>query len=171
MSTSRFEPGARKRPPGVVSGRRIMTPTSLEPLMAPRPIPRTKMQIILPAVIGVALVGMMALIFSQPGLRSGPMVGVSLFFPLMMIGSMAMMFWRRIDSAVGGDNKHSRPRQMEIARREYFADLDELRDEVHESARRSSISSSFCIPIRSWLLARTVGSRRMWERSRALKIK
>ena len=71
MSTSRFEPGARKRPPGVVSGRRIMTPTSLEPLMAPRPIPRTKMQIILPAVLGVALIGMMALIFSQPGRGPG----------------------------------------------------------------------------------------------------
>ncbi|MDT5086399.1 MAG: hypothetical protein QOJ61_3442 [Mycobacterium sp.] len=169
MSTSRFDPGARKRPPGVVSGRRIMTPTSLEPLMAPRPIPRTKMQIILPAVLGVALIGMMALIFSQPGLRSGPMVGVSLFFPLMMIGSMAMMFGGNRFGG-GGDNKQLTPAQMEIARREYFADLDELRDEVHESAQAQFDQFQFLHPNPQLLLG-AVGSRRMWERSRALKIK
>jgi hypothetical protein len=168
MSTSRFDPGARKRPPGVISGRRIMTPTSLEPLMAPRPVPRTKMQIILPAVLGVAVIGMMALIFSQPGLRSGPMVGVSLFFPLMMIGSMAMMFGG--NRFGGGDNKHLTPAQMEIARREYFADLDELRDEVHESAQAQFDQFQFLHPDPQLLLG-VVGSRRMWERSRPLQIR
>jgi hypothetical protein len=169
VSTQRFNPGPRKVPPGVVSGRRIMTPTSLEPLMAPRAIPRTKMQIILPAVIGVALVGMMALIFSQPGLRSGPMVGFSLFFPLMMIASMAMMFGgSRFGS--GGDNKQLTPAQMEIARREYFNDLDELRDEVHESAQAQFDQFRFLHPEPTLLLG-AVGSDRMWERSRALRLK
>lgn len=169
MSTARFDPGARMRTPGIVSGRRTMTPTSLEPLTTPQPIPRTKMQIILPAVLGVALIGMVALMFSQPGLRSGPMVGVSLFFPLMMIGSMAMMFGgNRFGGS--GDNKQLTPAQMEIARREYFAELDELRDEVHDSAKAQFDQFQFLHPDPRSLLG-AVGSRRMWERSRTLNIK
>ncbi|WP_152967049.1 hypothetical protein [Mycobacterium heckeshornense] len=164
MSTARFTPGPRKMPPGVVSGSRIMTPTSLDPLIAPRPIPRTKLQIILPAVIGVAFIGMMALIFSQPGLRSGPMVGLSLFFPLMMISSMAMMFSGNRFGG-GGDNKSLTPAQMEIARREYLKDLDDLRDEVHESARAQFEQFRFLHPEPTLLLG-AVGSDRMWERSR-----
>ena len=147
-----------------------MTPTSLEPLAAPRPIPRTKMQIIIPAVIGVALVGMMALIFSQPGLRSGPMVGLSLFFPLMMIASMAMMFGGNRFGGGGVDSRQLTPAQMEIARRDYLKDLDELRDEVHESAQAQFDQFRFLHPEPSLLLG-AVGSDRMWERSRALRVK
>ena len=166
MATRRFEPGRRKIPPGVVSGGRIMTPASLEPLTAPRPIPRTKMQIAFPVIAGAALIGMMVLIFSQSQLRSGPMMGVSMLFPIMMIGSMVMMFSGNRFGG-GGDNKQLTPAQMEIARREYVRDLDELRDEVHASAQAQFSQFAYLHPERSMLLG-AVGSDRMWERSRAL---
>lgn len=166
MATRRFEPGRRKMPPGVVSGGRIMTPATLEPLTAPRPIPRTKMQIAFPVIAGAALIGMMVLIFSQSQLRSGPMMGVSLFFPIMMIGSMAMMFSGNRFGG-GGDNKQLTPAQMEVARREYVRDLDELRDEVHASAQAQFSQFAYLHPEQAMLLG-AVGSDRMWERSRAL---
>jgi S-DNA-T family DNA segregation ATPase FtsK/SpoIIIE len=85
------------------------------------------------------------------------MVGVSLFLPLMMIGSIAMMFGgNRFGS--GRDNRQLTPAQMEIARREYFADLDELRDEVHESARAQFDQFQFLHPIPSCCWGRSLAS-------------
>ncbi|KWX20462.1 hypothetical protein AFM11_30260 [Mycolicibacterium wolinskyi] len=147
-----------------MSSAAIHVPEALEPLLAPRPIPRTKMQIILPAVIGLAVLGMIALMMSQPALRSGPMAVFSLLFPIMMIGSMLYMFTGNRFGGVG-DNQQLTPAQMEIRRREYFHDLDELRDEVHAAAEAQFNQFRWLHPEPDQLLG-LVGSDRMWERSR-----
>lgn len=164
MSTLRFNPGPKLRVPRGVSSAAIHVPASLEPLVAPRPIPRTKSQIILPAVIGLAVLGMIALMVSQPGLRQGPMAIFSLLFPIMMISSMVFMFTgNRFGGA--GDNQQLTPAQMEIRRREYFHELDELRDEVQAAAEAQFNQFRHLHPEPNQLLG-MVGSDRMWERSR-----
>src|SRR4051794_36076248 len=126
MSTVRFAPGKRQPAPDVGGGQ-ITIP---ECLTAPKPIPRTKAQIILPAVVLVAFIGMIVLIFSQPSLRQGPMAFFSLLFPVTMLMSFGgMMMMGRF--GMGAGDKTLTPAQMEVARREYLAELDEIRDEVH----------------------------------------
>jgi hypothetical protein len=163
VSTLRFDPGQRLKLPRGVSSKAIHVPASLEPLLAPRPIPRTKMQIILPAVVGLAVIGMIALLLSQPGLRQGPMAVFSLLFPIMMIGSMMYMFTGNRFGV--GDNQQLTPAQMEVARREYFHELDELRDEVRAAAEAQFNQFQWLHPGPDQLLG-LVGSDRRWERSR-----
>ena len=88
MSTTRFNPPARLSAPKVDGGK---VPVRDCPV-APRRLPMTKGQIIWPAVMGVAFLGMMAMVLTQPGLRSGPMGFVSLLMPIMMLSSFAAMF-------------------------------------------------------------------------------
>lgn len=75
MSTIRFSPSRRLRAPKVDGGMQSVRDSPI----APRRLPMTKAQIILPAVMGAAFLGMMAMILTQPGLRSGPMSLFSLF--------------------------------------------------------------------------------------------
>lgn len=96
------------------------------------------------------------------------MMGFSLFFPVMMIASMAMMLGGGNRFGGGGNNKQLTGSQMKTARREYLHDLDELRDEVHESARAQFEQLRFLNP-EPGLLVGSVGSDRMWERSRVLR--
>ncbi|MGV7254555.1 type VII secretion protein EccCa [Mycobacterium kansasii] len=156
MSTVRFVPGKRVAVPQVGAGKIPLE----EPLAAPKPIPRTKMQIVLPAVIGVAFIGMIVLIFSQPALRTGTMGIFSLFFPVMMLmsfGGMMMM------SRQGGE-KNLTAAQMEVARRERLAELDEVREVVHEDAEKQFKQFQHLHP-EPGLLRGLVGSPRMWERA------
>jgi len=157
MSTVRFSPGQRLAAPKVDAGKIAIK----ECLPAPRPIPRTKMQIILPAVIGVAFVGMIVLIISQPGLRSGPMGFFSFFFPFMMLASFGGMFM--MGRYGGSDNKTLTPAQMEVARRDYLMELDDIRDVVHADAARQFAQFAWFHP-EPGLLRGLVGSARMWER-------
>ena len=159
MSTVRFDPGKREDAPKVPKGRIPLG----DPLIAPRPIPRTKMQIILPAVLGVAFLGMIALIVSQPGLRTGTVGIFSLFFPVMMLMSFGGMFMM---NRGGGGDKQLSPAQMEEARREQLRELDSKREEVHDVARAQFAQFQFLHPEPS-LLGGLVGSPRMWERSTA----
>lgn len=165
MSTIRFTPGARKRPPRGVSSQPILWPESLNPLVAPLPLPRTKTQIIVPVLIGLAFLGMMAMMFSQPGLRQGPMMGMSLLFPVMMLASMMMMFGGNRWSGGGPDGQQLTPNLLEAKRRMYRHELDELRDELHESARAQFNQVQWLHPAPQQLLG-LVGSDRQWERSR-----
>lgn len=157
MSTVRFSPSQRMAAPKVDAGKIAIK----ECLPAPRPIPRTKMQIILPAVIGVAFVGMIVLIISQPGLRSGPMGFFSFFFPFMMLASFGGMFM--MGRYGGSDNKTLSPAQMEVARRDYLMELDDIRDVVHADAARQFAQFAWFHPEPA-LLRGLVGSARMWER-------
>src|ERR1700682_1240980 len=102
-----------------------------EPLSAPRPVPRSKGAIILPTVMGVAFLGMVALMLTQPGLRSNGTMGVmSLLFPVMMIFSMvSYTFMNR----GGGGDKQLTGTQLEMALRDYAMNLDETREKVQDA--------------------------------------
>ncbi|MBY0443340.1 MAG: type VII secretion protein EccCa, partial [Mycobacteriaceae bacterium] len=157
MSTVRFSPGQRLAAPKVDAGKIAIK----ECLAAPRPIPRTKMQIILPAVLGVGFVGMIVLIISQPGLRSGPMGFFSFFFPFMMLASFGGMLM--MGRSGGADNKTLSPAQMEVARRDYLMELDDIREVGHTDAARQFAQFAWFHP-EPGLLRGLVGSPRMWER-------
>ncbi|GAB5901237.1 hypothetical protein [Mycolicibacterium mageritense] len=116
-------------------------------------------------LIGLAFLGMMAMMFSQPGLRQGPMMGMSLLFPVMMLASMMMMFGGNRWSGGGPDGQQLTPNLLEAKRRMYRHELDELRDELHESARAQFNQVQWLHPAPQQLLG-LVGSDRQWERSR-----
>jgi type VII secretion protein EccCa/type VII secretion protein EccCb len=155
MATVKPRQGEVKVPPTM--GGKLSLP---EPLEAPRPVPRSKVAIILPTVMGVAFLGMMALMLTQPGLRSGGMGVMSLFFPIMMIMSMAGMFM----SGRGGGDKQLTGAQLEQARRDYAMNLDEMRDKVQDAARAQHAQFEYLHPEPA-LLAGIVGSTRMWCRA------
>ena len=156
MATVKPRQGSVKIPP-TMGGRETVP----EPLEAPRPIPRSKAAIILPVVMGVAFLGIMALMLSQPGLRSGTMGMMTLLFPIMMIVSMgSYMFSNR---GGGGDKQLSGP-QMEQALRDYAMTLDETRDKVQDAARAQHAQFEYLHPEPA-LLSGLVGSARMWCRT------
>ncbi|MDP7732927.1 hypothetical protein [Mycobacterium sp. TY813] len=159
MSTKRFEAAARASAPEVHGGK--------EPLpecpTAPRRLPLTKAQKILPAVMGLAFLGMMAMIVTQPGLRSGPMGLFSLFVPVMMIVSFAGIFMQGRMGAGGADNKVLSGSALYEARRSYMDELDEAREVIQQDAERQFENFRFFHPEPA-LLRGLVGSARMWER-------
>ena len=111
--------------------------------------------------MGVAFLGIMALMLSQPGLRSGTMGMMTLLFPIMMIVSMgSYMFSNR---GGGGDKQLSGP-QMEQALRDYAMTLDETRDKVQDAARAQHAQFEYLHPEPA-LLSGLVGSARMWCRT------
>lgn len=158
MSTTRFNPPARLSAPKVDGGK---VPVRDCPV-APRRLPMTKGQIIWPAVMGAAFLGMMAMVLTQPGLRSGPMGFVSLLMPVMMLSSFAAMFMGGRFS--GADNKAMSPQVLEEERRSYMDDLDQTRDVIQADAERQFANYQFHHPEPN-LLRGLVGSARMWERS------
>jgi len=130
--------------------------------VAPRRLPLSKTQVIVPTIMGAAFVGMIALVLTQPGLRSGPMGFFALFLPVMMLSSFAAVFMQ--GRWTGGDNKVLSPAALEEERRSYMVELDGKRDEIQEDARRQFEYYRFLHP-EPGLLRGLVGSARMWERS------
>ncbi len=131
-----------------------------DPLEAPKQIPRSKAAIILPVMMGVAFLGIMALMLTQPGLRSGTMGVMTLVFPIMMIVSMgSYMFNNR-----GGGERELSGAQLDHARREHAMKLDETRERVQEAAQSQFEQFEYLHPEPALLLG-LVGSARMWCRS------
>lgn len=157
MATTEPRRGQVKVPP-TVGGRESIK----EPLEAPRPVPRSKAAVIVPVLMGVAFLGMLTLMISQPGLRGGTMGMLSIFFPFIMIASMvSTVFMNR-----GQGDKQLSGAQLEAARRDYCMNLDEVRDRVHEAARAQHAQFEYLHPEPALLLG-LVGSARMWCRSPA----
>ena len=156
MATVKPRQGSVRVPP-TMGGRESVA----EPLEAPRPVPRSKAAIILPVVMGVAFLGIMALMLTQPGLRSGTMGMMSLLFPVMMIFSMVSYgFMNR----GGGGDRQLTGAQLEMARRDYAMNLDETRDKVQDAARAQHAQFEYLHPEPA-LLSGLVGSARMWCRT------
>jgi DNA segregation ATPase FtsK/SpoIIIE-like protein len=158
MSTIRFNPQRRLVAPKVDGGKAPVR----ECPVAPRKLPLTKSQIIWPAVMGAAFLGMIGLVLTQPGLRAGPMGFFSLFLPIMMLSSFAGIFMQ--GRFAGGDNKALSPAALEEERRAYMAELDDTRDVIQDDAGRQFANYQFLHP-EPGLLRGLVGSVRMWERS------
>ncbi|QKT06654.1 type VII secretion protein EccCa [Gordonia sp. X0973] len=121
-----------------------------------RPVPAGLAASALPAVMVVAVVGMIALMFVTGG-RSVLANPLFLMFPMMMLMSMVGMF------ATGGRNGGKRAAELGAERRDYFRYLAQLRGQVATTVDEQSAALRWCHPAPS-ALSRLVGSRRMWER-------
>ncbi|MCX5043932.1 type VII secretion protein EccCa [Aldersonia sp. NBC_00410] len=150
MSTVRFQRKARREMPRTPGGEVTLQP----PPEIPRVVPGNLLSKLLPVVMVVAMVGMMAMLFTSGGFGANPM---SLMFPAMMVFSMVGMF------AGQGRSGAPRPAEANEDRKDYLRYLDQLRDDVHDTRERqhAALSWSHPAPGPIWTL---VGTRRMWER-------
>ncbi|WP_068271661.1 type VII secretion protein EccCa [Aldersonia kunmingensis] len=150
MSTVRFQRRARREMPRTPGGEVTLQP----PPEIPRVVPGNLLTKLLPVVMVVAMIGMMAMLFTSGGFGANPM---SLMFPAMMLFSMVGMFT--------GQGRSGTPRAAEANedRKDYLRYLDQLRDDVHDTRDRqhTALSWSHPSPGPIWTL---VGTRRMWER-------
>ncbi|AII04875.1 type VII secretion protein EccCa [Rhodococcus opacus] len=148
MSTIRFVRKARREVPRIPGGE-----VSLQaPPEIPRLVPGNLLTKLLPVVMVVAMVGMMALMFSS-GMARNPM---SMLFPVMMMVSMLGML-------AGGGRGGPKAAEANEDRKDYLRYLDQLRRDVDETAeqQRKALDWSHPEPGLLWTIA---GTARMWER-------
>ncbi|MFT3899430.1 MAG: type VII secretion protein EccCa [Gordonia sp. (in: high G+C Gram-positive bacteria)] len=126
------------------------------PPEATRPVPNGLAATALPALMVVAVVGMIALMFVTGG-RSVLANPLFLMFPLMMLMSMFGMF------ATGGRSGGKKSAELGAERRDYFRYLAQLRGQVATTVDEQSAALRWGHPTPG-ALSRVVGSRRMWER-------
>ncbi|MFW0791102.1 type VII secretion protein EccCa [Gordonia sp. CPCC 205333] len=121
-----------------------------------RNIPGNVLLKLLPAVMVVAMVGMIALMFVTGG-RNVLENPLFLMFPMMMLMSMFGMF--------AGNRSGAKPAaELNEDRKDYFRYLGQLRSEVRdtETAQRETMTWSHPAPT---ALVEVIGTRRMWERT------
>ncbi|KAA0021490.1 type VII secretion protein EccCa [Antrihabitans cavernicola] len=149
MSTVRFQRKARREVPRSPGGEVTLQP----PPEIPRTTPGNLLMKMLPIVMVVAMVGMMALLFTSGGFGANPM---SMLFPAMMVFSMVGMF-------AGQGRGGAKPAEANEDRKDYLRYLDQLRSDVYETGdqQRTALAWSHPDPQLVWTLA---GTSRMWER-------
>ncbi|MBF6076352.1 type VII secretion protein EccCa [Nocardia beijingensis] len=152
MTTQGFIRLARIAPPRPPGGEVVLN----APPEITAPVPAPLWQRLLPLVMVVAMVGMMALMFTMSGkaVLTNPM---AIMFPMMMLMSMVGMFAGR---AGGGGKKAA---ELNEERKDYFRYLDQLRRDVRGTgaAQREALIWSHPHPADLHAL---IGTRRMWER-------
>ena len=151
MTTRPFVPPPRVPPPEAGGGKIAVEP----PIAAPVPPPRSIWGIVLPIGLIVGVLGFIIAMYvsGQRSLATGFAI-----FPLIMLMSMGGMLFR------GRGAAQKMPwSQLEQYRREYFARLDEVRDEVQEAARKQWKHREHSHWAPSELIS-VAGSPRMWER-------
>ncbi|EOM74649.1 type VII secretion protein EccC [Rhodococcus rhodnii] len=149
MSTVRFARRARREVPRIPAGE-----VSLQaPPEIPRIVPGNLLMKLLPVVMVVAMIGMMALMFTS-GMARSPM---AMLFPVMMMVSMLGML------AGGGRGNGPKASEANEDRKDYLRYLDQLRKDVGDTAQaqRASLEWSHPDPGTLWTLS---GTPRMWER-------
>ncbi|MFE3292949.1 type VII secretion protein EccCa [Rhodococcus sp. NPDC059234] len=149
MSTVRFVRRPRREVPRTPGGEIALQP----PPEIPKIVPGNLLTKMLPLVMVVAMLGMVALMFTS-GMAANPM---SLLFPVMMVVSMLGMF------AGGSRGAGARAAEANEDRKDYLRYLDQLRRDVYDTGdqQRAALEWSHPDPGRLWTLA---GSTRMWER-------
>ncbi|RZS37133.1 S-DNA-T family DNA segregation ATPase FtsK/SpoIIIE [Herbihabitans rhizosphaerae] len=150
MSTLQFKRSPRLAAPRPPGGEVHLEP----PPEVPRVIPGSILMKLMPVIMVVAMLGMVALMFSQPGGRN-PM---SLMFPMMMMFSMVGMM-----GMGGGQNKGQKKAEMNEDRKDYLRYLGQMRERAREASldQRAALEWSHPDPQGLWSIAT---SRRMWER-------
>ncbi|MDL9937749.1 type VII secretion protein EccCa [Gordonia sp. ABSL1-1] len=127
------------------------------PPEVPRVIPGNILMKLMPLVMLVAVIGMIALMFTVGGrsIASNPMM---MMFPMMMIMSMVGMF-------MGGAGQKSGKAASELneERKDYFRYLTNLRSEVDATGEEQRAALEWAHPDPR-ILVDLAGSRRMWER-------
>lgn len=147
MSTVRFVRKARREVPRIPGGEvNLQSPPEI-----PRLVPGNLLTKLLPLVMVVAMIGMMALMFTS-GMRS-PM---AMLFPVMMMVSMLGML-------AGGGQRGPKASEANEDRKDYLRYLDQLRKDVGETADLQRKSMVWSHP-ESGLLWTLAGTSRMWER-------
>lgn len=151
MTTEGFDCRGRVAVPQVpVDERNIAAPPEV-----PHVVPGNILLKMLPAVMVVAMVGMIALMFVTGG-RGAFTNPLFLMFPLMMLMSMFGMF--------AGNRSGAKPAaELNEDRKDYFRYLGQLRDEVRETSDAQRAALRWCHPDPAALID-AVGTRRMWER-------
>lgn len=126
------------------------------PPEVPRAVPPNLLVRLLPAVMIVAVIGMVALMAVTGGrqMMSNPLF---LMFPLMMLMSMVGMF------ASGGRSGNKRAAELNEERKDYFRYLGQLRNQVRDTAAEQREALEWSHPDPAGALE-VVGTRRMWER-------
>ncbi|WP_040804617.1 type VII secretion protein EccC [Nocardia concava] len=150
MSTVRFQRRPRREMPRSPGGEVTLQP----PPVIPRAVPANLFSKLMPVVMGVGMLGMVALmITSGSGIATNPM---SLMFPMMMVFSMVGMY-------AGQGGKGQKAAEANEDRKDYLRYLDQVRKDVEETAgqQRAAVEWSHPEPGLIWMLA---GTTRMWER-------
>lgn len=157
MGTKPFRVDELEKAPTVPGGQRNLPKRLVNPLSIPRPV----WQKLLIVAVVLVVVGMVALMVTQPGMRSGPTGIISIFFPIMLMVSMVgMVAGGRVQ---GGGERQLSGGELDAARKDHFNDLDELGDEAQDIARAQFEQAQHFHP-EPLLLRGLVGSNRMWER-------
>ncbi|MEC3954964.1 type VII secretion protein EccCa [Nocardia sp. CDC153] len=150
MSTVRFQRKPRREMPRSPGGEVTLQP----PPEIPRAVPANLFSKLMPVVMGVGMLGMVALmITSGSGIATNPM---SLMFPMMMVFSMVGMY-------AGQGGKGQKAAEANEDRKDYLRYLDQVRRDVEQTAgqQRAAVEWSHPEPGLIWMLA---GTTRMWER-------
>jgi S-DNA-T family DNA segregation ATPase FtsK/SpoIIIE len=153
VSTLQFKRSPRLAAPRQPGGEVHLEP----PPEVPRVIPGNILMKLMPVVMVVAMLGMMALMFTAGGaLGRNP---VTLLFPMMMMFSMIGMF---------GQNRGGGPKKAEMNedRKDYLRYLGQMRERAREASldQRAALEWVHPDPQALWSIAT---SRRMWERRQA----
>ncbi|GAC69354.1 type VII secretion protein EccC [Gordonia soli] len=152
MATTGFVRKPRISPPRAPGGEVAVQP----PPDVPRVIPGSIMMKMLPVIMILAVIGMIAVMFTVGGrsLLTNPMM---MMFPMIMILSTVGMFMG------GGRSGGKKSAELNEERKDYFRYLAQLRDDVTATgtAQRRALEWSHPEPKS---LQSVIGSRRMWER-------
>ncbi|HWR46232.1 MAG TPA: type VII secretion protein EccC, partial [Pseudonocardiaceae bacterium] len=150
MSTVQFRRLPRLAAPRMPGGEVHLEP----PPEVPRVIPGNIVQKILPAVMIVAVLGMVAYAFTTRDAKNpNPLF---LMFPIMMVVSTVGMF-------AGGGRGGQAKVEMNEDRKDYLRYLGQMRERAREAAQeqRAALEWSHPDPAALWSIA---SSRRIWER-------
>jgi S-DNA-T family DNA segregation ATPase FtsK/SpoIIIE len=125
------------------------------PPEVPRTIPGGLLMKLLPVVLVIAVVGMLALMFtSGASAMASPLM---MMFPLMMLVSMVGMY--------GGGNRSGGPRPAELNedRKDYLRYLAQVRERVAQTRSEQRAALEWIHPAPA-VLGALIGGPRMWER-------
>jgi len=149
VGTVQFRRSPRLAAPKMPGGEVHLEP----PPEVPRVIPGNIVQKTLPAVMIVAVLGMVAYAFTTGDGKSNPLF---LMFPIMMVVSTVGMF-------AGGGRGGQAKAEMNEDRKDYLRYLGQMRERAREAAQeqRAALEWSHPDPTALWSIA---NSRRTWER-------
>ncbi|MFB8281066.1 type VII secretion protein EccCa [Nocardia colli] len=151
MTTRRFV-----RPARMVRGPKAPAVTELRlepPTELPKPVPPSRVRMIMPVVMVAAMAGMMVMMF-RGGIGLSPM---SLFFPMMMGVSMFGMLGSSMMGGASGGAAN-----LNEERKDYLRSITEHRKSVHAAEAELHTYLRYCHPGPAEV-GRLVGGKRMWE--------
>ncbi|WP_081512272.1 type VII secretion protein EccCa [Nocardia donostiensis] len=146
------------RPARMVRGPKAPAVTELRlqpPTELPRPVPPSRLKMIMPVIMIAAMLGMLAMMFSG-GRAMSPMM---LMFPLMMVVSMFGMLGGQLGGAGGANNTAA---GLNEERKDYLRSIRDNRETVHQAEAELFEYLQYTHPGPA-AIARLVGGKRMWE--------